>query len=164
MPGLWAEPIVHVDLTVADSSRETDYLPDLEAAGFTLTVREPHGEEHRVLTWSEPRRRRPRLVSRRRGAATTRTRARPRDVGSREWRRAPSARRASVTAVTDTRTDPPLRADEATTLLTFLDYHRDTLRMKAAGLTADQLDATLPPSSITLGGCSSTSPWWRATG
>ena len=29
------------------------------------------------------------------------------------------------------RTDPPLAADERTTLLAFLDYHRDTLRLKA---------------------------------
>jgi len=58
-----------------------------------------------------------------------------------------------VTCVTDTqRTDPPLRADEATTLQTYLDYHRDTLRQKSAGLTAEQLNATLAPSSMTLGG------------
>ena len=52
----------------------------------------------------------------------------------------------------DTRTDPPLRGTEAETLLGFLDYHRDTLRMKAAGLDSDQLAATLPPSTMTLGG------------
>ena len=58
-----------------------------------------------------------------------------------------------MTVVTDLqRTDPPLRADEATTLLCFLDYHRDTLRMKTAGLTTEQLDTTLAPSSMTLGG------------
>jgi uncharacterized damage-inducible protein DinB len=50
------------------------------------------------------------------------------------------------------RTDPPLAADEATTLVAYLDYHRDTLRMKADGLTADQLSQTLPPSTLTLGG------------
>jgi uncharacterized damage-inducible protein DinB len=50
------------------------------------------------------------------------------------------------------RTDPPLAADEATTLVAFLDYHRDTLRLKAEGLTAEQLNRTLAPSTLTLGG------------
>lgn len=50
------------------------------------------------------------------------------------------------------RTDPPLTADEASTLVAFLDYHRDTLRMKTEGLTAEQLDQALPPSTLTLGG------------
>jgi uncharacterized damage-inducible protein DinB len=50
------------------------------------------------------------------------------------------------------RTDPPLAADEATTLVAFLDYHRDTLRMKAEGLTAEQLATPHPPSSLTLAG------------
>lgn len=50
------------------------------------------------------------------------------------------------------RTDPPLRGDEVTTLRTFLDFHRDTLRWKTAGLTAEQLQATHPPSGMTLGG------------
>jgi len=49
------------------------------------------------------------------------------------------------------RTDPPLTADEATTLVAFLDYHRDTLRMKTEGLTAEQLAQPLPPSTLTLG-------------
>ena len=52
----------------------------------------------------------------------------------------------------DHRVDPPLRADEATTLRAFLDYHRDTLRRKTAGLTAEQLRTPLPPSTMTLGG------------
>ena len=50
------------------------------------------------------------------------------------------------------RRDPPLRADEATTLLSYLDYHRDTFRMKTEGLDAAQLAATLAPSDMTLGG------------
>jgi uncharacterized damage-inducible protein DinB len=50
------------------------------------------------------------------------------------------------------RVDPPLRADEATTLRAFLDFHRQTLRRKAAGLTAAQLRARLAPSTMTLGG------------
>lgn len=50
------------------------------------------------------------------------------------------------------RTDPPLDADEPTTLVAFLDYHRDTLRQKTEGLTAEQLAQPLAPSSLTLGG------------
>jgi uncharacterized damage-inducible protein DinB len=50
------------------------------------------------------------------------------------------------------RVDPPLAGDETATLLGFLDYHRDTLRMKVEGLDAGQLQATLPPSEMTLGG------------
>jgi uncharacterized damage-inducible protein DinB len=50
------------------------------------------------------------------------------------------------------RADPPLRAAEAETLLAFLDYHRDTLRMKVAGLDREQLGRTLAPSTMTLGG------------
>ena len=50
------------------------------------------------------------------------------------------------------RIDPPLAADEAATLLAFLDYHRDTFRMKCDGLDQSQLATPLPPSSMTLGG------------
>jgi uncharacterized damage-inducible protein DinB len=50
------------------------------------------------------------------------------------------------------RTDPPLAAEEARMLVAYLDFHRDTLRMKADGLTADQLRQTHPPSTLTLGG------------
>src|SRR3954454_9515629 len=50
------------------------------------------------------------------------------------------------------RVDPPLSGDETATLLGFLDYHRDTLRMKVEGLDASQLQARLPPSTMTLGG------------
>ena len=50
------------------------------------------------------------------------------------------------------RTDPPLRASEAETLLGYLDYQRNTLRQKTYDLTADQLRATLAPSTMTLGG------------
>ena len=50
------------------------------------------------------------------------------------------------------RVDPPQATDEATTLVAFLDYHRDTLRLKAAGLNEVQLDIALAPSTMTLGG------------
>lgn len=53
--------------------------------------------------------------------------------------------------VTD-RTNPPYEADERTMLLAFLDYQRDTLRIKTGDLGADGLSATLPPSTLTLGG------------
>jgi hypothetical protein len=51
-----------------------------------------------------------------------------------------------------TRVDPPTHGDERTLLLGFLDYHRETLRLKAGGLDAAQLDTALPPSEMTLGG------------
>ena len=36
-------------------------------------------------------------------------------------------------------------------LVAFLDYHRDTLRLKTEGLTSDQLAQRLAPSALTLG-------------
>ena len=51
-----------------------------------------------------------------------------------------------------TRTDPPNAAGEAETLLAFLDFHRETLRLKTAGLDAAGLDQRLAPSTLTLGG------------
>ena len=58
----------------------------------------------------------------------------------------------TVAPMTIERTDPPLAADDASMLVAFLDYHRDTLRMKVEGLSADQLRQTHPPSTLTLGG------------
>jgi uncharacterized damage-inducible protein DinB len=52
----------------------------------------------------------------------------------------------------DPRVDPPLHGDEVATLRAFLTYHRDTLRLKCAGLTQEQLAEPLPPSDMTLGG------------
>jgi GrpB-like predicted nucleotidyltransferase (UPF0157 family) len=54
VPGLAAKPIIDVNLVVADSGDEPAYLPDLEAAGFTLRIREPEWEEHRVLGAEDP--------------------------------------------------------------------------------------------------------------
>ena len=59
---------------------------------------------------------------------------------------------ATVPVMTTERTRVPFAADESATLLAFLNWHRDTLRMKTEGLDAEQLDATLPPSDMTLGG------------
>jgi uncharacterized damage-inducible protein DinB len=50
------------------------------------------------------------------------------------------------------RPEPPLAADEAATLLGFLDYQRATLGWKCAGLDATGLAATVGLSSVTLGG------------
>ena len=47
---------------------------------------------------------------------------------------------------------PPYAADERTMLLAFLESHRDTLRVKTQDLDAAGLAATLPPSTLTLGG------------
>ena len=50
VPGLAAKPVIDADLTVADSADEPAYVPDLEATGFALRIREPDWEEHRLLT------------------------------------------------------------------------------------------------------------------
>lgn len=49
VPGLAAKPIIDIDLTVPDSADEPGYLPDLEAAGYRLCIREPGWHEHRAL-------------------------------------------------------------------------------------------------------------------
>jgi uncharacterized damage-inducible protein DinB len=55
------------------------------------------------------------------------------------------------TAPQITRIDLPLVADECSTLEACLDYHRRTLQMKCAGLTAEQLKRrAVAPSSLTL--------------
>jgi uncharacterized damage-inducible protein DinB len=41
--------------------------------------------------------------------------------------------------LTDKRPEPPLAGDEKATLVGFLDYHRQTLLLKCAGLTPEQL-------------------------
>ena len=49
------------------------------------------------------------------------------------------------------RSDPPLVAGEREALEAWLDYHRDTLLSKCAGLTAEQLRRrAVPPSSLSL--------------
>jgi GrpB-like predicted nucleotidyltransferase (UPF0157 family) len=47
VPGLAAKPIIDIVLAVADSADEPAYVPDLEAAGYRLTLREPDWFEHR---------------------------------------------------------------------------------------------------------------------
>lgn len=51
----------------------------------------------------------------------------------------------------DDRVDPPAIADERATLVGFLEYHRQTLMMKCAGLTPEQLRRrAVPPSTLSL--------------
>jgi GrpB-like predicted nucleotidyltransferase (UPF0157 family) len=49
VPGLCAKPIVDMVLVVPDSAAEPAYVPALEAAGYTLRIREPDWFEHRLL-------------------------------------------------------------------------------------------------------------------
>ncbi len=50
------------------------------------------------------------------------------------------------------RPEPPLVASEAATLLGFLDYQRATFAWKCSRLTDEQLQVTISPSPMTLGG------------
>ncbi len=52
--GLPAKPVIDVDLVVADSADEPSYVPDLVAAGFVHTGREPWWHEHRLLKLADP--------------------------------------------------------------------------------------------------------------
>jgi GrpB-like predicted nucleotidyltransferase (UPF0157 family) len=49
VPGLCAKPIIDILLVVANSSNETSYVSALEAAGYTLRIREPEWFEHRMF-------------------------------------------------------------------------------------------------------------------
>jgi GrpB-like predicted nucleotidyltransferase (UPF0157 family) len=49
VPGLAAKPIIDVLLVVPDSADEPAYVPDLEAAGYVLVIREPGWFQHRVF-------------------------------------------------------------------------------------------------------------------
>jgi GrpB-like predicted nucleotidyltransferase (UPF0157 family) len=49
VPGLPAKPIVDIVLEVPDSADEPSYVPELEAAGYVLRIREPEWFEHRVF-------------------------------------------------------------------------------------------------------------------
>ncbi|WP_213454581.1 DinB family protein [Rhizomonospora bruguierae] len=69
------------------------------------------------------------------------------------------------TAPEITRTDEPYLGDELTMLRGWLDYHRQTLLMKCAGLTAGQLrTASVEPSGLTLLGLvrhmAEVERWW----
>lgn len=49
VPGLAAKPIIDIVLVVPDSGDEQSYLPQLEAAGYKLKLREPDWYEHRLF-------------------------------------------------------------------------------------------------------------------
>jgi GrpB-like predicted nucleotidyltransferase (UPF0157 family) len=49
VPGLAAKPRIDVLLVVANSADEPAYVPDLEAAGYVLGIREPDWHEHRMF-------------------------------------------------------------------------------------------------------------------
>ena len=49
VPGLAAKPIIDILVVVQDSRDESTYLPQLEAAGYVLRVREPDWNEHRMF-------------------------------------------------------------------------------------------------------------------
>jgi uncharacterized damage-inducible protein DinB len=64
------------------------------------------------------------------------------------------------------RPEPPVAADEATTLIGFLEFQRATLAWKCAGLDTAGLGATVAASSMTLGGMlkhlALVEDWWCA--
>ena len=49
VPGLAAKPIIDLMLVVPDPADEPAWLPDLEAAGYRLVIREPDWYQHRCL-------------------------------------------------------------------------------------------------------------------
>jgi len=51
VPGLAAKPIIDITMTVADVLDEPAYVPDMEAAGYRLAIREhePEWYDHRVF-------------------------------------------------------------------------------------------------------------------
>lgn len=49
VPGLAAKPKIDMLLVVANSADELAYVPDLEAAGYFLQIREPDWYEHRMF-------------------------------------------------------------------------------------------------------------------
>ncbi len=54
VPGLAAKPVIDIVLVVADSAAEQSYLPELEAAGYRLRIREPAWFGHRMFKGAEP--------------------------------------------------------------------------------------------------------------
>jgi GrpB-like predicted nucleotidyltransferase (UPF0157 family) len=53
VPDLAAKPIIDILVVVQDSTNESTYLPQLEAAGYVLRVREPEWNEHRMFKTPE---------------------------------------------------------------------------------------------------------------
>jgi GrpB-like predicted nucleotidyltransferase (UPF0157 family) len=53
VPDLAAKPIIDILVVVPNSAKESAYLPQLEAAGYILRVREPDWNEHRMFRTAE---------------------------------------------------------------------------------------------------------------
>jgi GrpB-like predicted nucleotidyltransferase (UPF0157 family) len=53
VPGLAAKPIIDILVVVKNSRDESVYLPQLEACGYVLRVREPDWYEHRMFRTHE---------------------------------------------------------------------------------------------------------------
>ena len=49
VPGLAAKPKIDILLVVTNSSEESTYVPDLQAAGYVLHIREPGWYQHRMF-------------------------------------------------------------------------------------------------------------------
>ena len=49
VPGLSAKPRIDIVMAVRNSADESTYVPQLEAAGYPLRIREPDWHEHRVF-------------------------------------------------------------------------------------------------------------------
>jgi GrpB-like predicted nucleotidyltransferase (UPF0157 family) len=49
VPGLPAKPIIDILLVVGSSRDEASYVPQLEASGYVLRIREPGWHEHRLF-------------------------------------------------------------------------------------------------------------------
>jgi GrpB-like predicted nucleotidyltransferase (UPF0157 family) len=49
VPGLSAKPVIDIVLAVPDSADEPAYVPDMQAAGYVLRIREPDWFEHRLF-------------------------------------------------------------------------------------------------------------------
>lgn len=54
VPGLAAKPRIDIVLAVADTREEAAYVPELEAVGYVLTVREPEWHQHRLFRRADP--------------------------------------------------------------------------------------------------------------
>lgn len=54
VPRLPAKPVIDIDVTLADTADEPGWLPLLENAGFTLTIREPWWCGHRLVKADAP--------------------------------------------------------------------------------------------------------------
>ena len=53
VPGLPAKPVVDIALEVPNSAAESAYVPELEAGGYVLQIREPEWFEHRMFKGPE---------------------------------------------------------------------------------------------------------------